>query len=118
MSSGYRSASHLKALYVLMHRFIRVEDDIERAGMGVYSPTLRDNAQDARNKLFSLLAEMPGEETYRALKQLAKEHPEEKYRLWMAERARQRAISDADEPFWTADQIPRFYRGTDEHASN
>jgi len=111
MSSGYRSAAHLKTLYVLMHRFIRAEDDIERAGTGVYSPTLRDNAQDARNKLFNLLAEMPGEETYLALKQLAKEHPEEKYRLWMADRARQRAISDAEEPLWNVDQIPRFYRG-------
>lgn len=77
MSSGYRSAAHLKTLYVLMHRFIRAADDIERAGTGAYSPTLRDNAQDARNKLFNLLAEMPGEETYLALKQLAKEHPEE-----------------------------------------
>ncbi|XKM43532.1 hypothetical protein A4U53_038760 (plasmid) [Rhizobium ruizarguesonis] len=56
--------------------------------------------------------EMPGEETYQALKQLAKEHPEEKYRLWMAERARQRAISDAEEPLWNADQVPRFYKGS------
>ena len=43
-----RNAQDLRALYVLMHRFIRVAEDIERAGKGVYSPTLRDNAQEAR----------------------------------------------------------------------
>jgi hypothetical protein len=108
ISTGYRTASHLKELYILMHRFIRAEDDIERAGTGAYSPTLRDNAQDARNKLFNLLSEMPGEETYQALKQLASEHPVEKYRLWMVERARQRAISDAEEPLWLQENVLRF----------
>jgi hypothetical protein len=50
---AFRNAQDLKALYILMHRCIRVADDIDRSGKGVYSPTLRDNAQDARNALFS-----------------------------------------------------------------
>ena len=84
-----------------MHREIRVKDDIERAGKGVYSPTLRDNAQDARNQLFSLLSEIPGRETYDAIAALAEDHPAEGSRKWMLLRARERAIKDADEPAWT-----------------
>jgi len=102
------TAVHLKSLYVLMHRFIRAEDDIDRANTGVYSPDLRDHAQDARNMLFKMLAESPGEGTYWALKELANDHPDEKYRLWMAERARQRAIADGDEPVWSDADIHAF----------
>lgn len=107
-SGAYRTADHLKSLYVLMHRFIRAREDIERAGKGAYSPTLRDNAQDARNNLFNMLSSVPGPETYAAIKALAKEHPEPGYRKWMVRRARERAIADADEAVWTARQIHAF----------
>lgn len=105
---AYRNAPDLKALYVLMHRFIRVADDIERAGKGVYSPTLRDNAQDARNRLLNMLVEVPGAEAYAAIKALEAEHPEPSYRRWMAVRARKRAAMDADEPAWTVEQVRDF----------
>ncbi|MCM2453438.1 NACHT domain-containing protein [Agrobacterium vitis] len=107
------TAVHLKSLYVLMHRFIRAEDDIERANTGVYSPELRDHAQDARNMLFKMLAESPGEGTFWALKELANDHPDEKYRLWMAERARQRAVADGDEPVWSDADIHAFSTAAD-----
>lgn len=97
---AFRTAVHLKALYVLMHRFIVAEEDIERAGKGVYSPTLRDNAQEARNQLFSLLSEIPGRATYEAIAALAEEHPAKGHRSWMRIQARERAIKDADEPAW------------------
>ena len=105
---AFRTASYLKSLYVLMHRYIRAADDIDRAGKGVYSPALRDNAQDARNNLFNMLSSVPGPETYAAIKALEQEHPEPSYRRWMARRARERAITDADEPLWTADQVHAF----------
>jgi hypothetical protein len=105
---AYRNAKDLKALYILMHRFICVADDIERANRGVYSPTLRDNAQEARNALFNMLFEVPGTEAYAAIKALEAEHPEPRYRRWMALRARERATMDADEPAWTAEQVRDF----------
>ena len=105
---AYRNAADLKALYVLMHRFIRVAEDIERANKGAYSPTLRDDAQDARNRLFNMLVEVPGAEAYAAIKALEAEHPEPGYRRWMAVRARTRATMDADEPAWTAEQVRDF----------
>jgi hypothetical protein len=105
---AFRTAAHLKSLYVLMHHYIRAADDIDRAGGGVYSPTLRDDAQDARNALFNILSEIPGPETYAAIKSLEVEHPDHSYRKWMAYRARQRAVADADEPLWTATQVHGF----------
>ena len=105
---AFRTAAHLKALYVLMHRYIRVGEDINRIGKGVYSPTLRDNAQEARNSLFNILADIPGAEAYAAIKALEEDHPESSYRRWMGLRARERAIADADEPLWTPDQVHRF----------
>ena len=91
-----------------MHRYIRSTDDIERAGRGVYSPTLRDNAQDARDTLFNLLSAEPGAEAYAAIKALEQEHPDPDYRRWMALRAREQATADADEPLWTVDQVRAF----------
>ncbi len=105
---AYRNAKNLKALYMLMNRFIRVAEDIERANKGAYSPTLRDDAQEARNRLFNMLVEVPGADAYAAIKALEAEHPEPGYRRWMAVRARERATMDADEPAWTVAQVRDF----------
>ncbi|WP_131113084.1 hypothetical protein [Lichenihabitans psoromatis] len=105
---AYRNAKYLKTLYILMHRFIRVAEDIERAGKGSYSPTLRDDAQEARSMLFNMLVEVPGSEAYQAIKALEAEHPEPRYRRWMAVQARERATKDADEPAWTVEKVRAF----------
>lgn len=101
---------HLKALYILMHRYIRVEDDIERAGKGVYSPELRDDAQDGRNALFNRLSAIPGKETYFALIELSGEHPVIESRSWMSKLAYKRAEEDADLEPWSAQQMREFSR--------
>lgn len=102
---GFRNVKYLKALYVLMHSYIRAEDDIDRAGKGVYSPGLRDDAQDGRNALFNQLSEIPGKEAYVALIELAREHPNEKHRPWMARLAYRRAEQDADLEPWSPQQV-------------
>lgn len=107
-TGAFKKAGHLKHLYVLMHRFIKASEDINRINGGAYSPELRDNAQDARNNLFNLLSSEPGADTYAAIKALEKEHPEASYRQWMAKRARERAIEDADEPLWDTKQVHAF----------
>lgn len=104
----FRTAEHLKSLYILMHRYIRVKEDINRADGGVYSPKLRDNAQDARNRLFNLLSEIPGKASYSAIKQLIHEHPEPDYRPWMIKRAYRRAEEDGDLEPWSAEQVSTF----------
>ena len=106
----FGNVKHLKALYVLMHQHIRAQDDIERAGKGVFSPGLRDDAQDSRNALFNLLSEIPGKETYVALTELASNHPDEKYRPWMQKLAYKRAEEDADLEPWSAQQVRDYDR--------
>jgi len=104
----FRSAEHLKSLYVLMNRYIRVNEDINRANGGVFSPELRDDAQDARNRLFSLLSEIPGKASYTFINQLIHDHPDPEYRPWMARQAYKRAEEDGDLEPWVADQVSAF----------
>lgn len=109
----FRAPTYLKDLYLLMHRVIPVADDIDRAGKGVYSPTLRDDAQDARERLFALLTEIPGELTYRAILEIAELHPEPRYRDYIRARAFQHAVTDGDLHSWTLPQVVNRFRQFD-----
>ena len=104
----FQAPRYLKSLYVLMHRHIRVTEDIDRSGGGVYSPSLRDDAQEARERLFNVLLEIPGKEAYIALSELIEEHPNPSARPWMMRRARYRAEQDGDLETWTAEQVAEF----------
>ena len=104
----FQSADHLRILYALAHRYIRASDDINRAGGGVYSPGLRDDAQDARRCFFKLLSEIPGKATHTAIERLIHEHPDPDYRPWMAKQAYKRAEEDGDLEPWTAAQVNAF----------
>ncbi len=105
---GYRTVGHMKTLYLLMARYIREEDDIERAGKGVYSPGLRDDAQDARNALFTFIRETPGKEAYLALMEMERAHPAVKSRPWMGFHAKTKATLDADFAPWKPSQVKEF----------
>lgn len=110
---NFKSPTHLKNLYQLMHQYIRIEEDIDRANKGVYSPGLRDDAQDARDSLFSMLKMIPGKESYLAMMELAKMHPAEGYRSWMNQNAKERAELDADSSPWTVKQFCEFAKTLD-----
>lgn len=105
---GYRTVEHMKTLYLLMTKYIREEEDIERAGQGVYSPGLRDDAQDARNALFTFIRETPGKEAYLALVEMERAHPAVKSRPWMGFHAKAKATLDADFAPWKPDQVKEF----------
>jgi hypothetical protein len=105
---AYRTVEHMKALYLLMAKYIREEEDIERSGKGVYSPGLRDDAQDARNALFSFIRETPGKEAYLALMEMERAHPVTKSRPWMSFHAKTKATLDADLAPWKPSQVKEF----------
>ncbi len=107
---GFRTAMHLKSLYVLMHKYIPAKDDIDRVGGGVYSPELRDDAKDARNQLFKLLSEIPGSSGYSAIKQLICDHPDPDYRQWMGKHAYKKAEEDGDLELWSVEQVSNFHK--------
>ena len=106
---AFKTPEHLKSLYLLMHKFIRRKEDIDRAGTGAYSPGLRDDAQDARNSLFELLRQIPGKESFLALMDIAKAHPEEASRPWIMHLAKTKAEQDGNIEPWSPSQVRDFY---------
>ncbi|MDX0190508.1 hypothetical protein GOC18_25055 [Sinorhizobium meliloti] len=87
----------LRQLYELLHRYIRRAEDIHRAGSGVYSPGLRDHAQDARDSILNRLQDQPGKEALLALRAIVTAQPG---REWLAELVRGKAEREGDiEPF-------------------
>ena len=115
---AFRTPKHLKTLYALMNQYVREREDIQRAGKGVYSPGLRDDAQDARNQLFSLLKEIPGKESYLALMDLALLHPEPSSRPWMEHHAKTKAELDADLTPWSVQQTLEFQTSIERTPAN
>jgi hypothetical protein len=104
----YRTVEHMKALYLLMNTYIHEESDIQRANSGVYSPQLRDDAQDARNALFSFIRETTGKEAFYALQEISAHHPNSSSRPWMALQAKEKATLDANMAPWSPDQVREF----------
>ncbi len=105
----FKKPEYLKSLYLLMHEHIRRKEDINRVGTGVYSPRLRDDAQDARNSLFELLKQIPGKESFLALMDIAKLHPEEASRPWILLHAKTKAEQDGDIEPWSPSQVRDFH---------
>ena len=104
----YIQTETLLSLIKLMHSHIRSAEDINRAGTGTYSPGRRDNAQDARNRLFQLLCDIPGKPTYLAMMDLAQNHPDEKSRQWYSVHAKRRAEADVEAEPWQPGDIALF----------
>ena len=104
---GHKKPAHLKKLYVLMHQYIRSEDDIDRTKGGAFSPTSRDCAQDARWQIFQDLAEIPGKDAYDALASIAREESSENARARIWSRAVTRAEADSDVA-WKIDGVNEF----------
>lgn len=107
---NYKSPTYLKQLYLMMHHEIPVENDLRRAGTGVFSPILRDDAKDARERLFELLNEISGAVSYDAILELAVTHPVVRYRMSMAAAAYAHAVADGDIAAWKPGEVVAFAR--------
>lgn len=106
--SSFLTPNLLKELYILAHRYIDSKEDINRADGGVYTPELRDDAQAARDALFTKLCNIEGKEAYIAIKELEESHPNYNSRKWMKIQANKRAESDGDLNTWTNEQVYQF----------
>lgn len=88
----------LLALVRLAYAQIRLSDDIDRAGGGVYSPTMRDEAQDGRGAVLSALLARTGAEAW-AIKQAMRSDPLfAHFRDRLDQIAREKAASEAEGP--------------------
>ena len=115
---NFQEPKYLKSLYLLMHTYIKVKEDINRAGTGAYSPGLRDYAQEARENLLSMLKEVPGKESYLAMSELSERHPVEQHRLWMLRNAKKRAERDAENSPWSWEKVKEFTRSLESTPAN
>ena len=106
---AFQTPEYLKSLYLLMHEYIRSEEDIEHTGGEVYSRELRDDAQDARNNLFNVLNKIPGKESFIALIEIANEHPDDAVRPWVKLHAKTRAEQDGDIVSWVPSKVRDFH---------
>lgn len=104
----FRTAERLKSLYILMHCYIWAKEDTKLAFGDKYCPKLRDDAQDARERLVNLITEIPGKASYTVIKQLVQEHPDPDYRPFMAKQAYKQAEEDGDLESWSAAQVSAF----------
>jgi hypothetical protein len=67
--TSYRKAKLLLRLMKLTYAHVRLADDIVHED--VYSPGLRDHAQDARSQILKILCDLPGRDSYDALLELS-----------------------------------------------
>ncbi|WP_224991979.1 NACHT domain-containing protein [Acinetobacter pittii] len=107
-NSQFKEVKYLKELYSLMHKYIKIEEDINRTGSGIYSPEIRDDAQEARDLLFTYLKEVPCSESYYAIKDLCKETTDHNRQKWLLKTASNIALSCGDLEPWNSEQFLQF----------
>ncbi len=98
---------YLVQLYELMHQYIRKEEDLNRFSGKAFTPTSRDDAQEGRERLFFALCDIPGQEAFNALVDIAESEEDEFIKAWIDDKAITRAQADADKP-WTIEEINNF----------
>ncbi len=114
----YKKPKNLSALIILMHKYIRSSEDINHLNEGVYSPGIRDDAQNARGQLFEILKEIPGKETYHALLNISENHPDQEHQKWYKTYAVNRAEKDVDLVPWQPKDIIQFAKEAEHMPKN
>ncbi|ADY81877.1 hypothetical protein BDGL_001291 [Acinetobacter pittii PHEA-2] len=104
----FKEVRYLKWLYSLMCKYIKIEEDINRRGSGVYSPEIRDNAQEARDLIFTYLKEVPCAQSYYAIKDLSNEMINHNRQNWFLKTAYNIALSCGDLEPWESEQFLQF----------
>lgn len=115
-SPDYQRVDFLAKLIPFIYKYIRPEDDIYHSG--VYSPGLRDAAQENRAWLVSLVADTPGKESYSALttfSELVGDSPNRDYLLKMA---KDRAAQDAELPSWSEANVSEFMKDAEKQPAS
>ena len=111
LASGALAAASTRSLEALLHlaySHIRPKDDIVHEG--VFSPGDRDNAQEARNAILSVLLDRPGTDAYLAMQRLANDPVFALRSHRFHELARGKAETDTEVPAWTPAETLTFER--------
>lgn len=104
----YQQVDILLPLIKLMYVHVKSSEDIHHRDGKVFSPVLRDNAQDGRNRLEEILRKIPGKPTFLALLDLSKNHPDKKSHEWYSVCAKKHVANDSEGFSWKVEDISSF----------
>jgi hypothetical protein len=108
---AFRRADILLRLIRLCHAHLNPADDVTHDDLtddGGHTPGLRDHAQAARDRLVSILYEIPGPDTHRALIALSDFHAEDSPKARMLVLAERRAEADTEHRAWLPNDVDAF----------
>lgn len=105
---SFLSPSALRLLIPVVYRHVRIVDDIDRIGKGVFSPTARDDAQDFRGSLLSRLAQSDDSSATALLRELLTEEILAPDYDWIRHLLDERIQKDVDLQAWDAADIRAF----------
>jgi len=103
---NFDNLAALEKLVVLAHRYVDPNDDAVHEGS--YTPDARDNVERARSGLFSMITNIPGENTYNLILRLIAMPEFKAMKQFYRVSARSRAISDADITSWEPEALVAF----------
>jgi len=82
----------------LAYSQIKLDEDIDRAGKGTYSPTTRDDAQDGRNAVLSALLASQGPDAWQVKQEMRKDPLFAHFKDRLDQYARETAATEAEGP--------------------
>ena len=92
----------------LAYSEIKLDDDIDRAGKGTYSPTTRDDAQDGRGTVLSALLASQGPEAWQVKQEMRKDPLFAHFKDRLDQYARETAASEAEGPSLRDADLPKI----------
>ena len=109
----YMQPGLLIRLLEIVHSHVRADEDIHHDE--VYTPDLRDKAQEAREYLLQLLSGIPGHSTYEALMRLSESRALAPVRDYLLNLAERRAEDDADFQEWLPSRVVALAREAEQN---
>lgn len=97
----------LNELVPLICQYVKPEEDVHRTS-GVYTPNIRDKAEETRSRLISIIANAPGDFSYNTLVNLSMIGNSSYFKDRMDYLAKNRAALDAEFRPWTGSSIIKF----------
>jgi len=104
----YLQPQAIRILVPLVYKHIRPNEDIDRAGSGVYHPTERDDAQEFRNGLLPRFAQMDHPQVLAVLKELHEDPQLSQHRDWITHLIEEHAKGKVDLSPWQEQDIRAF----------
>lgn len=106
IDADYEKLAALGELLPMVFQYVKPEDDLRHTG--VYTPGIRDKAQDAREYLLHVVMNTPGQDAYNLLIKLSTSITEPYGRDWLEAKANERAALDAEFPPWREKEVADF----------